>query len=184
MRDRHCGSLFTGVSIDAAMAPGGLGEETTMRLYFVRHGDATWDAWTGPDEERPLTKKGRKQLAAVAASLQALNVRPHLILTSPLPRAAESAQILADTLGGESAPTPALSPGFGMDTLKELVQSGGEGDLLLVGHEPDFSQVIGALTGGSVRLAKAGVARVDLEQANDLHGRLVWLVPPKVMSVR
>lgn len=155
-----------------------------MRLYFVRHGDATWDAWTGPDEERPLTKKGRKQLASVAASLQALNVRPARILTSPLPRAAETAQILADVLAGESAPTPALAPGFGVDTLEGLVQGHGEGDLMLVGHEPDFSEVIGALTGASVRLAKAGVARVDLEQADDLHGRLVWLVPPKVMSVR
>jgi phosphohistidine phosphatase len=164
--------------------PDGSGKETMMRLYFVRHGDATWDTWTGPDAERPLTKKGRKQLAAVAASLQALNVRPHLILTSPLPRAAETAQIVAEALAGESVPTPALSPGFGMDALKELVRSHGEGDLLLVGHEPDFSQVIGALTGGSVRLAKAGVARVDLEQANDLHGELVWLVPPKVISAR
>ena len=51
---------------------------------------------------------------------------------------------------------------------------------MLVGHEPDFSQAIEALTGANVKMAKAGLARVDLADPTELRGQLIWLIPPKI----
>lgn len=153
-----------------------------MKLYFLRHGQANWEHWEKPDDERPLTKKGRKQIQAVAQALQQLQVRPHTLLTSPLPRAWETAKIVSDELEIELTTEPLLAPGFDLNALRQLVGDNPERDLLFVGHEPDFSHVISELTGGYVRMAKAGLARVDVENALDLHGELVWLVPPKVLK--
>lgn len=153
-----------------------------MKLYLMRHGQANWEQWDRPDDERPLTKKGRKQVESIAGALKELKVRPHEILTSPLPRAAETAQIVSDKLGLELQTTPLLAPGFGLHSLRQLLTDHPEHDLMLVGHEPDFSLAIEQLTGGTVRMAKAGLARVDLENATDLRGELVWLIPPKVLK--
>lgn len=153
-----------------------------MKLFFLRHGQANWEQWDRPDDERPLTKKGRKEVESIAGALKELKVRPHEILTSPLPRAAETAQIVSTRLNLEPETTPLLAPGFGLHSLRQLLTDHPEHDLMLVGHEPDFSLAIEQLTGGTVRMAKAGLARVDLENATDLRGELVWLLPPKVLK--
>jgi phosphohistidine phosphatase len=62
-----------------------------MKLYFLRHGEADWPSWKKPDDERPLTKRGKREMREVAKFLDRLKVRPDLIVTSPLPRAAETA---------------------------------------------------------------------------------------------
>jgi phosphohistidine phosphatase len=69
-----------------------------MELYFLRHGEADWPDWKKSDDERPLTKRGKKEMHEVAAFLVRLKVRPDLILTSPLPRAAQTAEIAAEHL--------------------------------------------------------------------------------------
>lgn len=153
-----------------------------MKLYFLRHGQANWEQWDHPDDERPLTKKGRKEVESIAGALKELKVRPHEILTSPLPRASETAQIVSDKLNIEPQMSPLLAPGFGLHSLRQLLTDHPEHDLMLVGHEPDFSLAIEQLTGGTVRMAKAGLARVDLENTTDLRGELVWLIPPKVLK--
>lgn len=153
-----------------------------MKLYLLRHGEANWENWTKPDDDRPLTKRGRKEMEAVAGSFKDIKVRPHTILTSPLPRAYETAEIAAEGLEMEFTTVPSLAPGFDAGKLKALLAQYGDRDLMLVGHEPDFSNVIAALTGSNVKLAKAGLARVDLDNPNELHGQLVWLIPPKVMK--
>ena len=152
-----------------------------MKLYFFRHGQANWEQWTLADDERPLTKKGRKEVEGVASALRALKVRPHEILTSPLPRASETAEIVSEKLGVELAASPLLAPGFGLHSLRQLLSDHPDRDLMLVGHEPDFSLAISQLTGGVVRLSKAGLARVDIESATELRGELVWLLPPKII---
>lgn len=153
-----------------------------MKLYFLRHGQANWEQWDRPDDERPLTKKGRKEVETIGSALKELKVRPQEILTSPLPRAFETAQIVSEKLQVELETTPLLAPGFGLHSLRQLLNDYPEHDLLLVGHEPDFSLAIAQLTGGVVKMAKAGLARVDLENAADLRGELVWLIPPKVLK--
>jgi phosphohistidine phosphatase len=151
-----------------------------MTLYLLRHGEADWPNWDKPDDERPLTKKGKKEMRRVAKFLCELDVAPAWILTSPLPRAQQTAKIVAKCLKIDLREEAALRPGFNAVKLKKLL--GIDADLMIVGHEPDFSGVIRTLTGANVKLAKAGVARVDLED-NRTRGRLIWLVPPKVTKI-
>jgi phosphohistidine phosphatase len=153
-----------------------------MKLYFLRHGQANWEQWDRPDDERPLTKKGRKEVEAVGSALKELKVRPEEILTSPLPRAFETAQIVAEKLDTELVTTSLLAPGFGLHSLRQLLNDHPDRDLMLVGHEPDFSLAIAQIGGGTVKMSKAGLARVDIENTAELRGELVWLVPPKVLK--
>ena len=150
-----------------------------MQLYFLRHGEADWPGWTKPDDERPLTDFGKKEVRQLGKFLSRLNVKPNLIVTSPLPRALQTAQIAAEQLKTKLRQDEALEPGFGISELRAVLQSNHSKALMLVGHEPDFSSVISALTGASLKLSKAGVALVDFDPETE-KGRLLWLFPPKL----
>jgi phosphohistidine phosphatase len=149
-----------------------------MEVYFLRHGEADWPKWKKSDDERPLTKRGKKQMRDVARFLDHLKVRPDLIVTSPLPRAAQTAEIAADYLKAKLRKDELLAPGFGASKLPTVLKRHGARVLMLVGHEPDFTQVISELTGASLKLSKAGVALVDLDPESE-EGKLLWLFPPK-----
>ncbi len=149
-----------------------------MKLYFFRHGQADWPNWNKPDDERPLTKEGAKEVRKVAKLLLQLKISP-LILTSPLPRASQTAEIVADVLGSEMREESKLKPGFNAARLARLLPESSGRDLMVVGHEPDFSHTIHELTGGVIKLSKAGIALVDLDESS-MSGRLRWLVPPKI----
>jgi phosphohistidine phosphatase len=149
-----------------------------MRLYFFRHGEADWPEWTGPDDERPLTEFGKKEVRQVAKFLDRLKVRLDLIVTSPLPRASQTAKIAAEQLKTKLREDEALQPGFGMGELRTVLKRHGSKILMLVGHEPDFTSVISALTGACLKLSKGGVALVDVDLGAE-EGKLLWLFPPK-----
>ena len=149
-----------------------------MELYFLRHGEADWPDWNKSDDERPLTKHGKKQMREVAKFLDRLKVRPNLIVTSPLPRAAQTAEIAADYLRAKLRKDELLAPGFGMSELRTVLKRHHAKALMLVGHEPDFTNVISGLTGASLKLSKAGVALVDADPESE-EGKLLWLFPPK-----
>ena len=151
-----------------------------MKLYFLRHGKADWPDWDKPDDERPLTKEGRREMERIAKFLRELKVEPAVVLSSPLPRAKQTAEYAADALSIELREEPALRPGFSAAKLRTLLKRAEGGDLMIVGHEPDFTTVIRALTGGDVRLGKGGIARVDLPSGTPVDGRLIWLIPPKI----
>lgn len=153
-----------------------------MKLYFLRHGEANWPNWEKPDDERPLTKKGKKEVREIAEFLCDLKLKLPLILTSPLPRALETAEIVAERLDVELKQEPGLAKGFGVGSLRAILKRTKAVDLMIVGHEPGFSAVIRHLTGGKVKIGKAGVARVDLEDP-DGDGRLIWLVPPRIAKL-
>jgi phosphohistidine phosphatase len=155
-----------------------------MKLYFLRHGEADWPNWDRPDDARPLTKKGKKQMRRVAKSFEQLKVAPNVILSSPLPRAMQTAEIAAQELGLRARAEPALKPDLNLDKLAPLLKKYAGKDVMIVGHEPSFSALIGLMTGGNVKLAKAGIARVDMDDPAQMQGVLVWLVPPKFMSKR
>jgi phosphohistidine phosphatase len=150
-----------------------------MQLYFLRHGEADWPGWTKPDDERPLTDFGKKEVRQVAKFLSRLKVKLDSIVTSPLPRALQTAEIAAEQLKTKLGEDEALEPGFGITELRTVLKRHRSKVLLLVGHEPDFSSVISALTGASLKLSKAGVALVDIDPDTE-KGRLLWLFPPKV----
>jgi len=149
-----------------------------MQLYFLRHGEADWPNWTKPDDERPLTDSGKKEVRQVAKFLDRLKVRPDLIVSSPLPRAAQTAKIAAECLKAKLREDESLAPGFGMSELRTVLKHHRSKVLMLVGHEPDFSTVISKLTSASLKLSKAGVALLDIDAESE-EGRLLWLFPPK-----
>ena len=150
-----------------------------MYLYFLRHGEADWPNWKKSDDERPLTKRGKKEMHEVAKFLDRLKVRPELIVTSPLPRAAQTAEIAADYLKAKLRKDELIAPGFGMSELRTVLKRHRAKSLMMVGHEPDFSEVISKLTGAALKLSKGGVALVDVDLSSE-KGRLLWLFPPKL----
>jgi phosphohistidine phosphatase len=152
-----------------------------MKIYFLRHGQADWPDWQGADDERPLTKKGKKEMKRVAEYLSEHEIEPTVLLSSPLPRAAETAEIVGDELGIQVAAESTLAPGFDSAKLADLLKHYAGQDLMLVGHEPSLSEAVAALTGANAKLAKAGLARVDVADPNQLRGQLIWLLSPKLM---
>jgi phosphohistidine phosphatase len=124
-------------------------------LWLLRHGDA---AEGSPDAERPLTEKGEAQARAVGKALAAFGVELSACLTSPKLRALETAQLACEPLGIEPQLEPKLAGGP-FDA--EALAAGLGDDILLVGHDPDFSMAVHALTGAQVRMEKGGLAGVD-----------------------
>ena len=84
--------------------------------------------------------------------------RPGLIVTSPLPRASQTAEIAAERLKIKCREDKLLAPGFSREALERLLKKYPEESLMIVGHEPDFTGVISELTGATLKLSKAGTA--------------------------
>ena len=156
-----------------------------MRLYFLRHGlAADRETWTGDDFDRPLTDQGKERMAREAATLVKMSLDLDVILTSPLVRAYQTAEIVAQHMNqtDQLVQDEQLSPGFGSNQLAKILKTYPEAQaLMLVGHEPDFSQVIGDLIGGGRLTCKKGsLACVELTDRS-LQGNLVWLIPASVL---
>jgi phosphohistidine phosphatase len=124
-------------------------------IYLLRHGDA--EAGSGDDDARRLTPKGERQARAAERALAALGERIDACLASPKVRAAETARLACEALGLEPEPTEALHGG----DFDPLALTAGRGNVLLVGHEPDFSAAVARLTGANVKLRKGGLAIVE-----------------------
>jgi phosphohistidine phosphatase len=161
--------------------------EYDVRLFFLRHGLADHADFRGNDDRRPLTRDGEVRMRRQGACLAGLDLDLDVILASPLTRAAQTAAIVAGHLGlaDHVLEEPRLGPGFGVEALAAIL-AGLPSDhrhIMLVGHEPGLSTVVGRITGGSdVVFKKGGLARVDLCAGEELRGRLVWLLPPRMMQ--
>ncbi len=149
-----------------------------MRLYFLRHGQADWPDWDKPDDERPLTNRGKKEIKKLAKFLTKLDVDLDEVLTSPLPRASQTAEIVAEHYHLDVHRVDALEPGFDAGDLEKVLEKREKLSLMVVGHEPDFTDVISALTNARLKLSKGGLALVELDPGR-MKGRLLWLFPPK-----
>ncbi len=153
-----------------------------MDLYFLRHGIAEDDAPT--DEERQLTAEGRDKCRAAASGLAALDVAFTHVWTSPLIRARETAALV---LPQQPAEVHGVLANQGPRALlAELAKLPANAVVLLVGHEPQFSETIGALLGiespaGAIEMKKAGLAMVsaDLRSWTAGSARLGFLLTPK-----
>jgi phosphohistidine phosphatase len=154
-----------------------------MDLYLFRHGDAVERGAPGfeVDDERPLSDAGRSRMERIALGLRALGIAVEAILSSPLPRATQSAEIVADALGVRNVfeTTPHLAPDGDPKKLIDAIlkRHGAASAILLVGHEPFLSRLASELVAGSpnlaIRLKKGGLARIT---ANPLgHGRCAEL---------
>ena len=139
-------------------------------IWLLRHGDA---AEGSPDAERPLTDKGREQSRAAGAALKALGIEIDACMTSPKVRAADTARLACEQLGGvEPQLEPKLSGGP-FDA--EALAAGLGNNVLLVGHDPDFSTAVHDLTGAQVRMKKGGLAGVD-------RGELIVMLRPRELK--
>lgn len=114
----------------------------------------------------------------MAKWLARLEIAPSII-TSPLPRASQTAEIAGKHLGRKVRVDPLLRPGFDASKLSTLLKDFSGDSLMVVGHEPDFTQIIFKVTGGSTKLSKAGVALIELN-ASAMKGELRWLVSPRL----
>lgn len=124
-------------------------------IYLLRHGDA--EEGNGNDAARRLTPKGERQAEAAGRALAALGTEIDACLASPKVRAAETARLACQALGLELEIAEELRGGP-FDSLG-LIE--GRGNVLLAGHEPDFSSEVARLTGAKVKLRKGGLAIVD-----------------------
>ena len=164
-----------------------------MELYIVRHGLAQPLGQKNDftDEKRTLTSQGRDRMREVARGLRKLGVRPELVLTSPLARAQETAEIVADTLGVDRqmlVATPNLAPGGSFEDLFAEIKEKRVESIALVGHEPDLGELAGLIISGEGRvplpLRKGGACHIDVtETVPTFKGSLVWMLTPKQLRM-
>lgn len=155
------------------------------RIHLVRHAHAGEAIdWTGDDALRPLTGKGRAQSHRLGAFLEAHGVRPDVIVSSPLVRAQQTAEIIATTLGMSVRTDGRLGGGFGKSELWALLDDLGAREPMLVGHDPDFSALLAYLIDAAgVSMKKGALATIDLNtKLSDGDGELRWLVPPQLLE--
>jgi phosphohistidine phosphatase SixA len=127
-----------------------------VRLFVVRHAEA---APGEPDHLRPLTAAGHEAASALGAQLAAEGI--DAVVSSPLLRARQTAQAVAEAAGTEVEVDERLAPGASADDLRAAAD--GRGDtVVMVGHQPDCSEIVLALTGREVRFTPAGVHEVEL----------------------
>ncbi len=152
-----------------------------MDIYFLRHGEAVDAPPGGSDAERELTAKGHKQSAKVAGWLAKNGVVFDHIICSARERAQQTAEPVAEALGVPVITDARVSGGrLSARTLAEMLgELGNPGRVLLVGHEPDFSDVIEQLTDGIVEMKKGALAAVRCGMVGEAQGMLILLVPPK-----
>ena len=164
-----------------------------MELFLLRHGVAVerGDLDFQNDAARPLTAKGKRQLRETATALRRLKIEFDLIWSSPLVRARQTAEIIA--AAGKAKKrlvfVEELQPGGGVKKLaaKIAAQKPTPAKLLLVGHEPDLSELLSLLvtgqTGGGFALKKGGLARMDVEKFRaGKCATLIWLLTPKQLK--
>ncbi len=129
-----------------------------MLVFLVRHGHADPG---DPDDLRPLSDRGQSEAQAVAEQLGAHATPPRIVVTSPLLRARQTAEAIAQATAAELRVDERLAPGATADGLR-LALAGAEGPVAAVGHQPDCSEIAHALTGGDPGFAPGSVAEIEL----------------------
>jgi phosphohistidine phosphatase len=147
-------------------------------LWLLRHADAEPHGVVS-DFERRLTARGEHQARAAGRAFSRMGVSFDRVFTSPRVRALETARLVCAELGGEPVVYEPLSGGFDAGDAAELLASSANAGLatvLLVGHEPDLSGLVAALTGARVEVKKGGIAAIR-------GGQLVALLRPREIEL-
>jgi phosphohistidine phosphatase SixA len=152
-------------------------------LYFLRHGDAGPYVGSEDDAARKLTAAGVEALQAGAPLWRSLNLRPDVVLASPLARARHTAELFTAGIGlsDPALIDDRLSPGAGWGDLARAMAAHPEARrVMFVGHEPDLSSAVRLLTGAaSIRLRPGGIACVEFPGIPEPGaGELAWLLDP------
>jgi phosphohistidine phosphatase len=148
--------MVTGTGGRAAAAPRLC--SCPVRVYLCRHAKA---APGDPDELRELTGKGRKQARALGEQLAGVPEPPVLVLTSPLARARQTAEAVAEATGAPLRVEPRLAPGATVHDVRAAV-SDTSGPVATVGHQPDCSEITFAVTGADPGFAPGSMVELEL----------------------
>ena len=158
-----------------------------MEIYVLRHGIAEEATRGMKDADRALTPEGAEKLETVLRRARTVGVEPSIILTSPLRRARETAEIAAKTLRGKSTlvESRALEPDSSPEAVWDDIRvHKAEPAVMIVGHEPLFSAVYSYLLGEpsvAIDVKKGSIGRIDVDRfTGQPHGLLKWLMPPKL----
>jgi phosphohistidine phosphatase len=157
-----------------------------MLLHLLRHAHAgDWSTWEGPDAERPLTEKGRSQSERLGRFLAGQRFMPDLLITSPKVRAVETAEIVARALDASLAVDDRLAGSLDLATVDTILTAHGDPERpVLVGHDPDFSDLVAELCGAvGVPMRKGALARIEVDRPLRAGlGTLRWLIPPDLLK--
>lgn len=152
-----------------------------MIIHIVRHAEAIERSPLIPEEHRFLTRRGRRRFRKAAKSLATLGVEPDIILTSPLVRSVQTADILAESLRykGELAISSLLSPGFRPESVDDLLRTNPRAkEIVIVGHEPDLGLLAQNFLAaqGPCTLPKGGTISFKLPQDQGSEAHFLQLV--------
>jgi len=156
-----------------------------MELYLLRHahaGDPV--AWDGPDDQRPLSEKGEQQADRLGRFLAGIGFRADAVITSPKVRAAQTARIVAGHLELQVTTDERLAGALSPVALDAVLRdAGGPERPVVVGHDPDFTELVAVLCDAArVPMRKGALARIDIAgRLGPGAGTLRWLVPPDVL---
>jgi phosphohistidine phosphatase len=161
-------------------------------LYILRHGIAVEPGTPGiPDDDRPLTPKGRKRMREIARGLWRLGLRPDRIVTSPLPRASATAEIVAVALEAQDRLETAdvLRSGSDARSIRDWLRRRTEDRLMIVGHNPSLTDLITLLVLGDgdgsqppvCELRKGGIAALRPSPASPDRFELDWVATPRLI---
>ena len=156
------------------------------QLCLLRHayaGDPM--KWTGPDDDRPLTERGRRQSERLGRFLAGTGFRPDAMLTSPKTRAAETARLVATELGVRVDVVDELGGPLDLGAIDRILAAAGNPIRpVLVGHDPDFSILAAELTGlADLPMRKATLVRIDAPRPlRPGLGVVRWLIPPDLLG--
>ena len=150
------------------------------QLWLLRHGEAVPHDSKADDADRELTGRGERQSAAAGAALARLGQEFAAVYTSPKQRALDTARLACEALNVEPEEEDLLANGFDRDDALELVgRHGDDARVLVVGHEPSFSQVVYDLTGGRVDFKKGAVVAIRLDGS---RGELIVMLRPRELE--
>jgi phosphohistidine phosphatase len=157
-----------------------------MLLHLLRHADAgDPEAWEGPDASRPLSDKGRNQSKRLGKFLAGIGFSGEPFITSPKLRAAQTAELAGGTLKVKIVEDERLAGELTLETIEAVLSDAGDPERpVLVGHDPDFSEVVAVLCGAAgVSLRKGALARIEVERPLKAGaGTLRWLIPPDALK--
>lgn len=164
---------------------------STMYLYLLRHGIAEDGSVGMADAQRALTGEGRRKLKLVLAAAVEAKVSPSLILSSPLKRTMQTAEVAAEVLHFKDPiqPEPVLQPGTNVEQIWDEIRLYKDlPSLLLVGHNPTFSELAGYLLGSpgmQVDFKKGALMKIELTSFPPVpRGALRWYLTSKLASRR
>lgn len=160
----------------------------TLQLYLIRHGIAAERGDEYPDDsKRPLTGHGITRLRREAKGLDALGITFAEVVSSPLARARQTADVLAGSLKSKPpvVTSDALAPaGTTAAVMQEIAKHARKGSVALVGHEPNLGELAARLIGARARLEfkKGGICRIDFEALPPKGaGHLRWFLTPRML---